>query len=185
MQFKRLVAGICAAAIAVTQTAIVPISVGATEYNYAAVPGFNDSCYQVSLGSFATTQGAQWNNDSWYGIEPVDPNAHTATYNKGTGDTREGVSVTPNDATNVGFYFSCEIDEGNCDVEVQDAFDFTVNGLTVTLRKYPGGLVPGETTSVSAGDDLTEENPLAVEAFENACKDSKITVLLHGAILRE
>lgn len=171
MQFKRLVSGVCAASIAVTQTAIVPISVSATEYNYKDVPGFTDQ-YKATLGCFSTTGTKNWDNDAWDGISPVDPSVGKATFNSSTHAVNE--NPTPDEAKNVGFYFSCDIDDGY--YQTGDKFDFTVYDLTLTLNKNVSETVAASEESVSNGDLLSNSSPIKIGAYPKAVKDSRIIV---------
>ena len=171
MQFKRLVSGVCAASIAVTQTAVVPISVSATEYNYKDVPGFTDQ-YKATLGCFSTTGTKDWDNDAWDGIFPVDPSIGKATFNSSTHAVNE--NPTPDEAKNVGFYFSCDIDDGY--YQTGDKFDFTVYDLTLTLSKNVSKTVTASEESVSNGDLLSDSSPIKIGAYPKAVKDSRIIV---------
>lgn len=73
MNFKRLVSGVCAFSIAVTQTAIVPISVSAVDY--ISVPNFTDQ-FKVGGSVNSTTGKNTWDHDAWDGLpEDVAPSA--------------------------------------------------------------------------------------------------------------
>ncbi len=171
MQLKRFVSGVCAASIAVTQTAVVPISVSATEYNYKEVPGFTDQ-YKVTLGSFSTTGTTDKENEAWDGISPVAPSVGKATFNSSTHVVNEG--PTPDEAKNVGFYFSCDIDDGY--YQAGDKFDFTVYDLTLSLSKNVSESVAASEESVSNGDLLSNSSPIKISAYPKAIKDSRIIV---------
>ena len=171
MQLKRFVSGVCAASIAVTQTAVVPISVSATEYNYKEVPGFTDQ-YKVTLGTFSTTGTTDKENDVWDGISPVAPSVGKATFNSSTHAVNE--DPTPDEAKNVGFYFSCDIDDGY--YQAGDKFDFTVYDLTLSLNKNVSESVTASEESVSNGDLLSTSSPIKISAYPKAIKDSMIIV---------
>lgn len=130
MNFKRLVSGVCAFSIAVTQTAIVPISVSAVDY--ISVPDFTDQ-FKVGGCVSSTTPEHQWEHDAWDGLpEDVAPSAKQFVIDK----TTMAQTETPDESKDVQFTFSTVIDEGY--YQSGDEFDFTVYGLTITLTKNVG-----------------------------------------------
>ena len=130
MNFKRLVSGVCAFSIAVTQTAIVPISVSAVDY--ISVPNFTDQ-FKVGGCVSSTTPEHQWEHDAWDGLpEDVAPSAKQFVIDK----TTMAQTETPDESKDVQFTFSTVIDEGY--YQSGDEFDFTVYGLTITLTKNVG-----------------------------------------------
>lgn len=170
MQFKRFVSGVCAFAIAVTQTAIVPISVSATEYTYKPVPNFTDQ-FTVGGSVNSTTGKNAWDHDAWDGLpDPVDPSAKSFVIDGSTMAETE----TPDESTDVQFSFSCDIDDGY--YQGGDEFDFTVYGLTVTLTKNVGEEVAESEESLSSGGTLSTDSSIMVNAYANAMNGSKITV---------
>lgn len=169
MQFKRFVSGVCAASIAVTQTAVVPLSVSATEYKYNPIPNFTDQ-FTLSLGVKTTTGTYEWKHDGWDGVEKIAPSAGKAVLN---GETI-GETSTPDAANDVQFTLSCAIDEGY--YEPRDEFDFTIYGLTVTLTKAPDDMVEASEESVSSGGRPTADTPITVGAYSKAVKGSTIKV---------
>ena len=168
MQFKRLVSGVCAFAIAVTQTAIVPISVSATEY--ISVPDFTDQ-FKVGGSVNSTTGNNPWEHDAWDGpTDPVDPSVKSIVIDSSTMAATE----TPDESTDVQFSFSTVIDEGY--YQGGDEFDFTVYGLTVTLTKDVGKEVAESEESLSSGGTLSTDSSIEVNAYADAIDGSKITV---------
>ncbi len=130
MNFKRLVSGVCAFSIAVTQTAIVPISVSAVDY--ISVPDFTDQ-FKVGGCVSSTTPEHQWEHDAWDGpADPIAPSEKQFIINK----TTMAQTETPDESKDVQFTFSTVIDEGY--YQSGDEFDFTVYGLTITLTKNVG-----------------------------------------------
>ena len=130
MNFKRLVSGVCAFSIAVTQTAIVPISVSAVDY--ISVPNFTDQ-FKVGGCVNSTTGKNEWEHDAWDGpADPIAPSEKQFIIDKTTMATTE----TPDESRDVQFTFSTVIDEGY--YQGGDEFDFTVYDLTVTLTKNAG-----------------------------------------------
>lgn len=130
MNFKRLVSGVCAFSIAVTQTAIVPISVSAVDY--ISVPNFTDQ-FKVGGCVNSTTGKNEWEHDAWDGpADPIAPSEKQFIIDKTTMATTE----TPDESRDVQFTFSTVIDEGY--YQGGDEFDFTVYDLTVTLTKNVG-----------------------------------------------
>ena len=130
MNFKRLVSGVCAFSIAVTQTAIVPISVSAVDY--ISVPDFTDQ-FKVGGCVNSTTGKNEWEHDAWDGpADPIAPSEKQFIIDKTTMATTE----TPDESRDVQFTFSTVIDEGY--YQGGDEFDFTVYDLTVTLTKNVG-----------------------------------------------
>lgn len=130
MNFKRLVSGVCAFAIAVTQTAIVPISVSAVDY--ISVPDFTDQ-FKVGGCVNSTTGKNTWDHDAWDGpADPIAPSAKQFVIDK----TTMAATETPDESKDVQFTFSTVIDEGY--YQSGDEFDFTVYGLTITLTKNVG-----------------------------------------------
>ena len=130
MNFKRLVSGVCAFSIAVTQTAIVPISVSAVDY--ISVPNFTDQ-FKVGGCVNSTTGKNEWEHGAWDGpADPIAPSEKQFIIDKTTMATTE----TPDESRDVQFTFSTVIDEGY--YQGGDEFDFTVYDLTVTLTKNAG-----------------------------------------------
>lgn len=130
MNFKRLVSGVCAFSIAVTQTAIVPISVSAVDY--ISVPDFTDQ-FKVGGCVNSTTGKNTWDHDAWDGpADPIAPSAKQFVIDK----TTMAATETPDASKDVQFSFSTVIDEGY--YQSGDEFDFTVYGLTITLTKNVG-----------------------------------------------
>lgn len=130
MNFKRLVSGVCAFSIAVTQTAIVPISVSAVDY--ISVPDFTDQ-FKVGGCVNSTTGKNTWDHDAWDGpADPIAPSEKQFIINK----TTMAQTETPDESKDVQFTFSTVIDEGY--YQSGDEFDFTVYGLTITLTKNVG-----------------------------------------------
>ena len=130
MNFKRLVSGVCAFSIAVTQTAIVPISVSAVDY--ISVPDFTDQ-FKVGGCVNSTTGKNEWEHNAWDGpADPIAPSAKQFIINK----TTMAQTETPDESKDVQFTFSTVIDEGY--YQGGDEFDFTVYGLTITLTKNVG-----------------------------------------------
>lgn len=130
MNFKRLVSGVCAFSIAVTQTAIVPISVSAVDY--ISVPNFTDQ-FKVGGCVNSTTGKNEWEHDAWDGpADPIAPSEKQLIIDKTTMATTE----TPDESRDVQFTFSTVIDEGY--YQGGDEFDFTVYDLTITLTKNAG-----------------------------------------------
>ncbi len=130
MNFKRLVSGVCAFSIAVTQTAIVPISVSAVDY--ISVPNFTDQ-FKVGGSVNSTTGKNTWEHDAWDGpADPIAPSAKQFVIDK----TTMAATETPDASKDVQFSFSTVIDEGY--YQSGDEFDFTVYGLTITLTKNVG-----------------------------------------------
>lgn len=130
MNFKRLVSGVCAFSIAVTQTAIVPISVSAVDY--ISVPDFTDQ-FKVGGSVNSTTGKNTWDHDAWDGpADPIAPSAKQFVIDK----TTMAQTETPDESKDVQFTFSTVIDEGY--YQSGDEFDFTVYGLTITLTKNVG-----------------------------------------------
>ena len=170
MNFKRLVSGVCAFAIAVTQTAIVPISVSATEYTYISVPNFSNQ-FKVGGCVNSNTDKFEWDHDAWDGpADPIDPSNKQFVIDK----TTMAETETPDTADGVQFSFSTVIDEGY--YQSGDEFDFTVYGLTVTLTKDVGKEVAETVKSVSNGGALSTDSPITVDAYADAIDGSKITV---------
>lgn len=130
MNFKRLVSGVCAFSIAVTQTAIVPISVSAVDY--ISVPDFTDQ-FKVGGSVNSTTPEHQWEHDAWDGpADPIAPSEKQFVIDK----TTMAATETPDGSSDVQFTFSTVIDEGY--YQGGDEFDFTVYDLTITLTKNVG-----------------------------------------------
>ncbi len=130
MNFKRLVSGVCAFSIAVTQTAIVPISVSAVDY--ISVPDFTDQ-FKVGGSVNSTTGKNTWDHDAWDGpADPIAPSAKQFVIDK----TTMAATETPDESKDVQFTFSTVIDEGY--YQGGDEFDFTVYDLTITLTKNVG-----------------------------------------------
>lgn len=170
MNFKRLVSGVCAFAIAVTQTAIVPISVSATEYTYISVPNFSNQ-FKVGGCVNSNTDKFEWDHDAWDGpADPIDPSNKQFVIDK----TTMAETETPDTADGVQFSFSTVIDEGY--YQSGDEFDFTVYGLTVTLTKDVGKEVAETVKSLSTGGTLSTDSPITVDAYADAIDGSKITV---------
>lgn len=168
MNFKRLVSGVCAFSIAVTQTAIVPISVSAVDY--ISVPNFTDQ-FKVGGCVSSTTPEHQWEHDAWDGpADPIAPSEKQFIINKKTMAATE----TPDASKDVQFSFSTVIDEGY--YQSGDEFDFTVYGLTVTLTKDVGKEVAETVKSISNGGALSTDSPIMVDAYADAIDGSKITV---------
>ena len=168
MNFKRLVSGVCAFSIAVTQTAIVPISVSAVDY--ISVPNFTDQ-FKVGGSVNSTTGKNEWDHDAWDGpADPVAPSEKQFIIDKTTMATTE----TPDESKDVQFSFSTVIDEGY--YQSGDEFDFTVYGLTVTLTKDVGKEVAETVKSVSNGGVLLSDSPIMVGSFADAIDGSRITV---------
>lgn len=176
MNFKRLVSGVCAFAIAVTQTAIVPISVSATEYTYISVPNFTDQ-FKVGGCVNSNTDKFEWDHDAWDGpADPIDPSNKQFVIDK----TTMAETETPDTADGVQFSFSTVIDEGY--YQSGDEFDFTVYGLTVTLTKDVGKEVAETVESVSDGgklafpSDTKEESSIIIDPYPNAISGTRIKV---------
>lgn len=168
MNFKRLVSGVCAFSIAVTQTAIVPISVSAVDY--ISVPNFTDQ-FKVGGSVNSTTGKNTWDHDAWDGLpEDVAPSAKQFIIDKTTMATTE----TPDESKDVQFTFSTVIDDGY--YQGGDEFDFTVYDLTVTLTKDVGKEVAESVKSVSNGGALLSDSPITVGSFADAIDGSRITV---------
>ena len=168
MNFKRLVSGVCAFSIAVTQTAIVPISVSAVDY--ISVPNFTDQ-FKVGGCVNSTTGKNEWGHDAWDGLpEDVAPSAKQFIIDKATMATTE----TPDESKDVQFTFSTVIDDGY--YQGGDEFDFTVYDLTVTLTKDVGKEVAESVKSVSNGGVLLSDSPIMVGSFADAIDGSRITV---------
>ncbi len=168
MNFKRLVSGVCAFSIAVTQTAIVPISVSAVDY--ISVPNFTDQ-FKVGGCVSSTTPEHQWEHDAWDGpADPIAPSEKQFIIDKNTMAATE----TPDESKDVQFSFSTVIDEGY--YQSGDEFDFTVYGLTVTLTKDVGKEVAETVKSFSTGGMLSTDSPITVDAYADAIDGSKITV---------
>lgn len=168
MNFKRLVSGVCAFSIAVTQTAIVPISVSAVDY--ISVPNFTDQ-FKVGGSVNSTTGKNTWDHDAWDGLpEDVAPSAKQFITDKTTIATTE----TPDESKDVQFTFSTVIDDGY--YQGGDEFDFTVYDLTVTLTKDVGKEVAESVKSVSNGGVLLSDSPITVGSFADAIDGSRITV---------
>lgn len=173
MNFKRLVSGVCAFAIAVTQTAIVPISVSATEYTYKPVPNFS-SQFKVGSSIFSTSPNAdnsEETNYHWNGpANDVETSAKQLVLDGSTIDKAN----TPDGATVVNFSFSTVIDDEY--YKVGDEFDFTVSGFTATLTKNVEEAVEEKTKTISNGGALSTDSPIMVDAYADAIDGSKITV---------
>lgn len=173
MNFKRLVSGVCAFAIAVTQTAIVPISVSATEYTYKPVPNFS-SQFKVGSSIFSTSPKAdnsEETNYHWNGpANDVETSAKQLVLNGSTIDKAN----TPDGATVVNFSFSTVIDDEY--YKVGDEFDFTVSGFTATLTKNVEESVEEKTKTISNGGALSTDSPIMVDAYADAIDGSRITV---------
>lgn len=168
MNFKRLVSGVCAFSIAVTQTAIVPISVSAVDY--ISVPNFTDQ-FKVGGSVNSTTGKNTWDHDAWDGLpEDVAPSAKQFIIDKTTIATTE----TPDESRDVQFSFSTVIDDGY--YQGGDEFDFTVYDLTVTLTKDVGKEVAETVKSLSTGGTLSTDSPITVGSFADAIDGSRITV---------
>ena len=168
MNFKRLVSGVCAFSIAVTQTAIVPISVSAVDY--ISVPNFTDQ-FKVGGSVNSTTGKNTWDHDAWDGLpEDVAPSAKQFIIDKTTIATTE----TPDESKDVQFTFSTVIDDGY--YQGGDEFDFTVYDLTVTLTKDVGKEVAETVKSLSTGGTLSTDSPITVGSFADAIDGSRITV---------
>ncbi len=168
MNFKRLVSGVCAFSIAVTQTAIVPISVSAVDY--ISVPNFTDQ-FKVGGCVNSTTGKNEWGHDAWDGLpEDVAPSAKQFVIDKTTMATTE----TPDESKDVQFTFSTVIDDGY--YQGGDEFDFTVYDLTVTLTKDVGKEVAETVKSLSTGGTLSTDSPITVDAYADAIDGSRITV---------
>lgn len=173
MNFKRLVSGVCAFAIAVTQTAIVPISVSATEYTYKPVPNFSNQ-FKVGSSIFSTSPNAdnsEETNYHWNGpANDVETSAKQLVLNGSTIDKAN----TPDGATVVNFSFSTVIDDEY--YKVGDEFDFTVSGFTATLTKNVEEAVEEKTKTISNGGALSTDSPITVDAYADAIDGSRITV---------
>lgn len=168
MNFKRLVSGVCAFSIAVTQTAIVPISVSAVDY--ISVPNFTDQ-FKVGGSVNSTTGKNTWDHDAWDGLpEDVAPSEKQFIIDKATMATTE----TPDESKDVQFTFSTVIDDGY--YQSGDEFDFTVYDLTITLTKDVGKEVAESVKSVSNGGVLLSDSPITVGSFADAIDGSRITV---------
>lgn len=168
MNFKRLVSGVCAFSIAVTQTAIVPISVSAVDY--ISVPNFTDQ-FKVGGCVNSTTGNNDWDHDGWDGPkDPIEPSAKSFVIDSSTMAATE----TPDASKDVQFSFSTVIDEGY--YQSGDEFDFTVYGLTVTLTKDVGKEVAETVKSFSTGGMLSTASPIMVDAYADAIDGSRITV---------
>ena len=168
MNFKRLVSGVCAFSIAVTQTAIVPISVSAVDY--ISVPNFTDQ-FKVGGCVNSTTGKYQWEHDAWDGpADPIAPSEKQFIIDK----TTMAATETPDESKDVQFSFSTVIDEGY--YQSGDEFDFTVYGLTVTLTKDVGKEVAETVKSFSTGGMLSTASPIMVDAYADAIDGSRITV---------
>ena len=168
MNFKRLVSGVCAFAIAVTQTAIVPISVSAVDY--ISVPNFSNQ-FKVGGCVNSNTDKFEWDHDAWDGpADPIDPLDKQFVIDK----TTMAETETPDTADGVQFSFSTVIDEGY--YQSGDEFDFTVYGLTVTLTKDVGKEVAETVKSLSTGGTLSTDSPITVDAYADAIDGSRITV---------
>ncbi len=168
MNFKRLVSGVCAFSIAVTQTAIVPISVSAVDY--ISVPNFTDQ-FKVGGSVNSTTGKNELEHDAWDGLpEDVAPSEKQFIIDKATMATTE----TPDESKDVQFTFSTVIDDGY--YQGGDEFDFTVYDLTVTLTKDVGKEVAESVKSVSNGGVLLSDSPITVGSFADAIDGSRITV---------
>lgn len=168
MNFKRLVSGVCAFSIAVTQTAIVPISVSAVDY--ISVPNFTDQ-FKVGGCVNSTTGKNEWGHDAWDGLpEDVAPSAKQFIIDK----TTMAATETPDESKDVQFTFSTVIDDGY--YQGGDEFDFTVYDLTVTLTKDVGKEVAESVKSVSNGGVLLSDSPITVGSFADAIDGSRITV---------
>ncbi len=173
MNFKRLVSGVCAFAIAVTQTAIVPISVSATEYTYKPVPNFS-SQFKVGSSIFSTSPKAdnsEETNYHWNGpANDVETSAKQLVLDGSTIDKAN----TPDGATVVNFSFSTVIDDEY--YKVGDEFDFTVSGFTATLTKNVEEAVEEKAKTISNGGALSTDSPITVDAYADAIDGSRITV---------
>lgn len=173
MNFKRLVSGVCAFAIAVTQTAIVPISVSATEYTYKPVPNFSNQ-FKVGSSIFSTSPNAdnsEETNYHWNGpANDVETSAKQLVLDGSTIDKAN----TPDGATVVNFSFSTVIDDEY--YKVGDEFDFTVSGFTATLTKNVEEAVEEKTKTISNGGALSTDSPITVDAYADAIDGSRITV---------
>lgn len=173
MNFKRLVSGVCAFAIAVTQTAIVPISVSATEYTYKPVPNFSNQ-FKVGSSIFSTSPNAdnsEETNYHWNGpANDVETSAKQLVLNGSTIDKAN----TPDGATVVNFSFSTVVDDEY--YKVGDEFDFTVSGFTATLTKNVEEAVEEKTKTISNGGALSTDSPITVDAYADAIDGSRITV---------
>lgn len=168
MNFKRLVSGVCAFSIAVTQTAIVPISVSAVDY--ISVPNFTDQ-FKVGGCVNSTTGKNEWGHDAWDGpADPIAPSEKQFIIDKATMATTE----TPDESKDVQFTFSTVIDDGY--YQGGDEFDFTVYDLTVTLTKDVGKEVAESVKSVSNGGVILSDSPITVGSFADAIDGSRITV---------
>lgn len=168
MNFKRLVSGVCAFSIAVTQTAIVPISVSAVDY--ISVPNFTDQ-FKVGGCVNSTTGKNEWKHDAWDGpADPIAPSEKQFIIDKATMATTE----TPDESKDVQFTFSTVIDDGY--YQGGDEFDFTVYDLTVTLTKDVGKEVAETVKSLSTGGTLSTDSPITVDAYADAIDGSRITV---------
>ena len=168
MNFKRLVSGVCAFSIAVTQTAIVPISVSAVDY--ISVPNFTDQ-FKVGGSVNSTTGKNELEHDAWDGpADPIAPSEKQFIIDKTTIATTE----TPDESKDVQFTFSTVIDDGY--YQGGDEFDFTVYDLTVTLTKDVGKEVAESVKSVSNGGALLSDSPITVGSFADAIDGSRITV---------
>ncbi len=168
MNFKRLVSGVCAFSIAVTQTAIVPISVSAVDY--ISVPDFTDQ-FKVGGCVNSTTGKNEWEHDAWDGpADPIAPSEKQFIIDKTTMASTE----TPDGSKDVQFTFSTVIDDGY--YQGGDEFDFTVYDLTVTLTKDVGKEVAETVKSLSTGGTLSTETPITVDAYADAIDGSRITV---------
>ena len=168
MNFKRLVSGVCAFSIAVTQTAIVPISVSAVDY--ISVPNFTDQ-FKVGGSVNSTTGKNTWDHDAWDGLpEDVAPSEKQFIIDK----TTMAATETPDASKDVQFTFSTVIDDGY--YQGGDEFDFTVYDLTVTLTKDVGKEVAETVKSLSTGGTLSTDSPITVGSFADAIDGSRITV---------
>ncbi|MCI5904030.1 MAG: hypothetical protein MRZ61_02695 [Oscillospiraceae bacterium] len=167
MKLKRILAGICAAAMAVTQTAIVPLNVSAVQETPVAAA--SNAGFNLSVSSFSK-DNTNWWADTWDNAG-ADAGAKTLTLSAGTLEEKD--TPTPDDNTKLAFSYSAAIP--NDGTEVGDVFDVSISNLKIVAAKNIPGTEDAATTLSETSQDM-DENSVTINAIEDIAAGDKITV---------
>ncbi|MGN0610024.1 MAG: hypothetical protein ACI4J6_12515, partial [Oscillospiraceae bacterium] len=127
MKFKKIVAGICAAAMAITQTAIVPLNVSAVQESPVAAA--SNAGFNLAVSSFTAGSTSSW-ADTWDNASAA-AGATTLTLSAGTLEDKD--TPTADDNTQLAFSYAAAIpNEGT---EVGDVFDVSISNLEIVVTK--------------------------------------------------
>ena len=158
MKLKRILAGICAAAMAVTQTAIVPLNVSAVQETPVAAA--SNAGFNLSVSSFSK-DNTNWWADTWDNAG-ADAGAKTLTLSAGTLEEKD--TPTPDDNTKLAFSYSAAIP--NDGTEVGDVFDVSISNLKIVAAKNIPGTEDAATTLSETSQDM-DENSVTINAIED------------------